>query len=82
MASEKTLEQTCNDLLPYVHPLMDGRQYEGFASPMNAGEPYLALLWLLSFLRVNRGNTPSDLIVRALNLLDDDDKEEYADLIA
>ena len=68
-------------LLPYAMPLMDKTQREGCEFPLRAGEPYLALLWLLSVLRVNGNDVPTNELAKAITLLDDEDKEEYASML-
>lgn len=81
MESELEIEAVIATLLPYAMPLMDKTQREGCEFPLRAGEPYLALLWLLSVLRVNRNDVPTNELAKAITLLDDEDKEEYASML-
>ena len=79
MESELEIEAVIATLLPYAMPLMDKTQREGCEFPLR--EPYLALLWLLSVLRANRNDVPTNELAKAITLLDDEDKEEYASML-
>lgn len=81
MESGLEIEAAIARLLPYAMPLMDKMQREGYEFPLRAGKPYLALLWLLSVLRTNRNDVPTNELAKAIALLDDEDKEEYASMI-
>ena len=48
---------------------------------LDAGEPYLALSWLIADVLENHIDVPSETLLSAYALLDDADKEEYADML-
>ena len=68
-------------LLPYVSPAMSEQDMEGYTSPMSAGEPELALMWLLGYAGLPQGSVPRDIILDAVAALSDDDKDDYAYLL-
>ena len=48
---------------------------------LDAGEPYLALSWLIADVLENHIDVPRETLLSAYALLDDADKEEYADML-
>ncbi|MBW3081975.1 hypothetical protein [Bifidobacterium phasiani] len=77
MASDSLAETAATALLPYVRPSMTDDDIDAYESPMSAGEPYTALLWLLGFV-TDEINIPHDTVLDILAALDDEDKDDYA----
>lgn len=69
----------CRKLAPFAHPYMTAQQKDSADACIRAGEPYEALLDLLWVAAEN--HAPRDLLLQALGLVDDEDKEQYRQLI-
>lgn len=77
MASDQQAEAAALALLPYVKPAMGDDDIDAYESPMSAGEPYTALLWLLGYLN-DETDLPRDTALDILAALDDEDRDDYA----
>lgn len=79
---EKKVSAVASNLFDSARPLLDSAGVDGYESTMSAGDPYLALLWLLSsLLRQNLEHISRNLLCEAIDVLEDEDKSEYAGLI-
>lgn len=79
---EKKVSAVASNLFDSARPLLDSAGVDGYESTMSAGDPYLALLWLLSSLpRQNLEHISRNLLCEAIDVLEDEDKSEYAGLI-
>lgn len=81
MDSEQKARDAAAALLPYVSPAMSEQDMEGYTSPLSAGEPELALMWLLGYAGLPQAHAPRDIILNAVAALPDDDKDDYAYLL-
>ena len=81
MDSDSRARNAAVELLPYVSPVMTEKDLEGYKSPMSAGEPQLALMWLLGYAGLPEVSVPREIILNAIATLPDDDKDDYTYLI-
>lgn len=58
MDNEQKARDAAAALLPYVSPAMSEQDMEGYTSPLSAGEPELALMWLLGYAGLPQTHAP------------------------
>ena len=79
MNMQSEYENMCVSLRPLAYPTMTEKQQDSAEACIRAGEPYEALLDLLWAAAEN--HAPRELLLQALSLVDDEDKEQYRQLI-
>ena len=80
MATEVEEQLAYEQLRPYANSLPESQIF-ALDEGLNAGESYLALSWLIADLLENNIDVPKELLLDAYNLLSNEDKEEYRELL-
>lgn len=81
VALPSDLMTAINKLAPYVAPAMEKHHIDPYQGLVEVGEPYLALDWLLGSATLPEVSIPSDVLDYALDCLNEEDREEYAQLL-
>lgn len=80
MATDQQAAEAYRRLREHCASLPAGR-LQSLDDGLDAGEPYLALSWLIADVLENHIDVPRETLLSAYALLDDADKEEYADML-
>lgn len=79
MASE--LIKVIAELAPYLEAVMEKHGVSSYKEEMEVGEPYLALLWLFGSAALPEAHIPRDVLIDAISMLDEEDRETYGHLL-
>ena len=81
MATDQQAAQAFRRLRPYLAPVMDEWELTALDGGFEAGEPYFALSDAVASIPSYQVDVPRDVLAQAFSCLNEDDREEYADIL-
>lgn len=81
MATDQEAAQAFLRLRPYLAPVMERRELIGLDGGFEAGEPYFALSDAVASIPSYKVDVPRDVLMQAFSCLNEDDRQEYADIL-
>ena len=81
MATDQQAAQAFRRLRPYLAPVMDEWELTALDGGFEAGEPYFALSYAVASIPSYQVDVPRDVLVQAFSCLNEDDRQEYADIL-
>lgn len=81
MATDQQAAQAFRRLRPYLAPVMDEWELTALDGGVEAGEPYFALSDAVASIPAYQVDVPRDVLVQAFSCLNEDDRQEYADIL-